>query len=169
VPSMGWGIVKYRWADDQNKVIHVTETLNAVGTITAHVNLEDDVVEIMKADLIEPANTVTSDDHTRILKGAKDWARRQKPLYRQDIRWHEDGMKFDTHRESWEWASSVVYNEIGNIYEGYRTEDEKIACSLVYELTRLNTFQGPIFHVFAHNEYNKTDQKHWYMVWVERV
>lgn len=33
-------------------------------------------------------------------------------------------MKFETLRESQEWASSVVYNEIGNLYDGYLTEDE---------------------------------------------
>ncbi|QQE81071.1 hypothetical protein GI364_01220 [Alicyclobacillus sp. SO9] len=78
-------------------------------------------------------------------------------------------MKFETYRESWEWASSVVSGKIGHTYDGYRTEDEKIASSLVYELTRRNTFQGPTFHVFAHNEYDEAEQEHWYMVWVERI
>lgn len=87
----------------------------------------------------------------------------------EHIRWHEDGMYFETLRESWEWASAVVYNEIGHLYDGYRTADEKIALSLVYELTRRNTSNGPTFQVYAHNEYVAEGQKYRYLVWVSRV
>lgn len=163
------GFTKYHWADRKDKIVHVTETINGIGTITAHVNLKNAVVEIINANFVETSKNVTPDDQNRMLQAARDWERRQKHPYPKDIRWHNDGTEFETQRESWEWASSVVYNEIGNLYDGYRTTDEKIACSLVYELTRLNTFQGPTFHVFAHNEYDKAEQKHWYMVWVERV
>jgi len=58
------------------------------------------------------------------------------------IRWYEDGMSFATMRESHEWAYSVIYNEIGNIYGGYKSKDEKIVSSLVFELVRLNTLTG---------------------------
>jgi hypothetical protein len=162
------GFVRYHWSNEDNKIVHVTETITGVGALTAHVNLNDDSVEIIETKFIKPSIIVTPDDQNRIFQGARDWDRRQRP-YPKDIRWHEDGMEFETQRESWEWASSVVYNEIGNLYDGYRTEDEKIACSLVYELTRLNTFKGPTFYVFAHNNYNHTGQKTCYMVWVERV
>lgn len=88
--------------------------------------------------------------------------------YPTDIRWHKDGMKFETLRESHEWAYSVVYNEIGNIYDGYQTEDEKIAYSLVYELTRLNTFSSESVEVFAHELYSNPETPIVYRVWVKR-
>lgn len=31
------------------------------------------------------------------------------------------------------------------------------------------TFQGPTFHIFAHDEYNQAEQKRYHLVWVERV
>lgn len=161
--------VRYHWSDEENQIVCVTEALNGLETLTAHVNLKDDVVETICVHFAKTSTTATIADQKRILQGARDWQRRQRPWYPTTVRWHEDGMKFETQRESWEWASSVVYNEIGNDYDGYRTEDEKIACSLVYELTRLNTLQGPTFHVFADNEYNQIGEKYSYLVWVERV
>lgn len=165
----GTRFVRYHWSDEENQIVYVTETINGLEILTAHVNLKDNVVEIIGGNFAESSSTVTTTDQNRILQGARDWQRRQRSRYPKTIRWHEDGMKFETQRESWEWAFSVVYNEIGNNYDGYRTEDEKIACSLVYELTRLNTFQGPIFHVFATNECNQIGEKYYYLVWVERV
>lgn len=162
-------MMKCRWLDDKNKIVHVTETISGMGTITAEVNLQDDTVTIMHTEFVEESMNETRDDRDSILHAAQAWERRQRPPCPRDIRWHEDGMKFETHPESWEWASTVVYNEIGTLYEGYRTEDEKIACSLVYELVRRNTSHGPMFHVCAHNEYDKGEQKYWYMVWVEPV
>lgn len=85
-----------------------------------------------------------------------------------NIRWHQDGMKFDTLRESHEWAYSVVYNEIGNLYDGYQTEDEKIAYSLVYELTRLNTISSEQIEVYAHESSSNPGNLMVYRVWVNR-
>ncbi|MFF2879135.1 hypothetical protein ACFVR2_22845 [Gottfriedia sp. NPDC057991] len=83
------------------------------------------------------------------------------------IRWHEDGMKFETIRESHEWAYSVVFNEIGNLYDGYITNDEKIAYSLVYELIRVNTLHGERFQIFS--DYGKVKNKFVYKVWVKTI
>lgn len=160
---------KYHWADEENKIVHVTETINGVGRLTAHVNLESDAVEIINTEFVEPSHNVTPNDFSRILQDARDWERRQRPPFPKDIKWHEDGMKFETQRESWEWVSSVVYNEIGNHYDGYRTEDEKIAYSLVYELTRLNTFSGKTFEVYAHEYYINPEIPTVYLVWVKRT
>ena len=63
--------------------------------------------------------------------------------------------------------SSDAYNKIGHGYDGYRTVDEKLAYALVYELTRLNTFQGSTFRIFAHNEFGQG--KPHFRVWVERI
>lgn len=103
-----------------------------------------------------------------ILDFVRSWAKRQHP-YPEHIRWNEDGMKFETMRESREWVSAVVCDELGNLYDGYRTADEKIACSLVYELARLNTSQEPIFHIFAHEEYDASAAQTYYRVWVRRI
>lgn len=48
-----------------------------------------------------------------------------------NISWHENGMTFETMREADECANAVVYNEIGNLYDGCRTADQEIAACLV--------------------------------------
>jgi hypothetical protein len=73
-------------------------------------------------------------------------------------------MTFETLRESHEWAYSVVYNEIGTHYDGYKTTDEKIAYSLVFELVRANTVFGHRYNVYS--EYDYIDNSSIYMVWV---
>jgi len=83
------------------------------------------------------------------------------------IRWYEDGMTFQTMRESHEWAYSVIYNEIGNIYDGYKSKDEKIASSLVFELVRLNTFNGERFKLFSDVE--KINNQLIFKVWVKKI
>ncbi|EEM07955.1 hypothetical protein [Bacillus pseudomycoides] len=83
-----------------------------------------------------------------------------------NIRWYEDGMSFETLREAQEWACSVVYNEIGNLYDGYKTTDEKIAYALVYELVRANTLYNPSFKIHTDWDYI-APQSFIYKIWVE--
>ncbi|TCP54446.1 hypothetical protein EV586_10464 [Tumebacillus sp. BK434] len=80
------------------------------------------------------------------------------------IQWHQDGMSFDTLRESHEWAYQVIYNEIGNLYNGYITSDEKIAYTLVFELVRSNT-PIPRFEVHTQIEFD-TPESAVYRIWV---
>lgn len=82
-----------------------------------------------------------------------------------DIQWHQDGKTFDTIREAHEWAYNVIYNEIGNLYGGYKTTDEKIAYSLVYELVRSNTFYGQRYNVYSDYE-KEASNLYIYKVWV---
>ncbi len=75
-------------------------------------------------------------------------------------------MSFATMRESHEWAYSVIYNEIGNLYDGYKTTDEKIASSLVFELVRLNTLTGMKYEIFS--DYENVNNRLVFMVWVKK-
>jgi lipoate-protein ligase B len=68
-------------------------------------------------------------------------------------------------RESHEWAYNVIYNEIGNNYDGYKTTDEKIASSLVFELVRSNTLHGLRFNIFS--DLDKVNNQMVFMVWVK--
>ncbi|QWU18567.1 hypothetical protein SAMN04487895_106354 [Paenibacillus sophorae] len=43
----------------------------------------------------------------------------------QAIKWYTETMQFDTMREAHEWAYHEAYKEIGNVYDGYLTKDEK--------------------------------------------
>jgi len=92
----GTRFVRYRWSDEENQIVYVTETINGLEILTAHVNLKDDAVEIIGGNLAESSSNVTTADQSRILQGARDWQRRQRPRYPKTIRWHEDGMKFET-------------------------------------------------------------------------
>lgn len=160
-------LFKHSWFDEENRIVQVTETTDGVGTLIAHVALDTDVVEIIDTHFVESRSTVSPVDKKQILQMARNWERRQHP-YPKNIRWHEDGMKFETLRESHEWAYTVIYNEIGYQYDGYATEDEKIAYSLVYELNRFNTFKGKSVEVFAHEEYKSPSAALVYRVWVLR-
>ncbi len=84
-----------------------------------------------------------------------------------NIRWHEDGLTFETQREAYEWAVSVIYNEIGNLYDGYKTTDEKIAYALVYELVRANTLSIANYKIHADEEYI-SPQSIIYKVWLTK-
>ncbi|KEK23989.1 hypothetical protein [Bacillus gaemokensis] len=78
-----------------------------------------------------------------------------------NIRWHEDGITFETQREAHEWA----YNEIGNLYDGYRTTDAKIAYALVYELVKASTSSTANYKIHADEEYI-TPKSIVYKVWL---
>jgi hypothetical protein len=161
-------LVNYRWLDEDNRVVQVTEKIGGVLILIAHVDLNNGLVETIDADFVEQTKTVTPVDQTRLLQMASDWERRQYP-YPKNIRWYKDGLKFETLRESHEWAHSVIYNEIGHKYDGYVTEDEKIAYSLVYELNRCNTFNGKSVNVFVHEEYKTPDGPIIYRIWILRT
>lgn len=55
------------------------------------------------------------------------------------LNWYTETMQFQTMREAHEWVYSGSYNEIGKIYDGLITKDDKIAYALVFELTRRKT------------------------------
>lgn len=82
-----------------------------------------------------------------------------------DFQWHQDGKTFETIREAHEWAYNVIYNEIGKLYDGYKTADEKIAYSLVYELVRANTLYGHSFNIHTDLE-KEAPNSYIYKVWV---
>lgn len=82
----------------------------------------------------------------------------------KSIRWYTETMQFETMREAHEWAYSVPYNEIGHLYEGYITTDEKIASALVFELTRLNTIAGFRRNIFCDCDFSVSPMA--FKVWV---
>lgn len=86
---------------------------------------------------------------------------RQKPP--ENIRWYEDGMHFETMREADEWADTVVYNEIGGSYDGYKTTDQKVAAALVFLLVRSISLYGKSFRIDADIEWSNPPI---YRVWV---
>ncbi len=161
----GW--LKHSWLDKDNRVVHTTMTTPGQGTILARVNLKNGSVEIIETQFADPSTTVTPIDKTHILRGAQAFENGQRPRYSDNLRWYEEATVFDTMWESWEWVSSGIYNEIGNLYDGYRTADEKMAYALVYQLAQLNTFQGPTFHIFAHTE--RGGDRPYFRVWVQRI
>ncbi|MEK5489280.1 hypothetical protein MKZ24_00920 [Paenibacillus sp. FSL R7-0297] len=84
----------------------------------------------------------------------------------KSIRWFIETMQFETMREAHEWAYSGAFNEIGNLYEGYITTDEKIAYALVFELTRINTIRG--FRCNIHCDCDFNVKPIVYKVWVSK-
>lgn len=161
----GW--LKHYWLDKDNRVVHTTMTTPEQGTIMARVDLQNGSVEVIEAKFLDPSAAVTPSDEAHILYGAQAFERGQRLPYPDNLRWCEEDTVFDTMRESREWVSSGIYNEIGNLYDGYRTADEKMAYALVYELTRLNTSQGSAFLIFADNEFGG-DRPH-FRVWVQLI
>ncbi|WP_232380848.1 hypothetical protein [Paenibacillus tianjinensis] len=81
-----------------------------------------------------------------------------------NIDWYIEPMTFETQHEAFEWISSGPYNEIGYLYTGYQTTDEKLANILLFELVRSNTLHGPRFQVQADYEFLSTGLL--YKVWV---
>ena len=161
----GW--LKHSWLDQDNRVVYTTMTNPGQGMIRARVNLQNGLVEIIETQFVDPSFTVTPSDKACLLRGAQAFERGQRPRYPDNLRWYEEDTVFDTLRESYEWVSSGIYNEIGNLYDGYRTADEKMAYALVYELTQLNTVQGPTFRIFARTEWG--GDRPYFRVWVQRL
>lgn len=72
-------LVKYRWSDEDKRIVQVTEKIYGVGTLIVHVGLIDDLVEIIDTDFSESTTTVLPFDEQRLLQMARDWERRQQP------------------------------------------------------------------------------------------
>lgn len=88
-----------------------------------------------------------------------------QPEERQNIRWYIEPMTFDTMHEAFEWITSGAYNEIGYLYTGYQTTDDKLAHVLLYELVRIHTLhQRRYQQIFA--DYDYTDNGLVYKVWI---
>ncbi|MCR8645490.1 hypothetical protein NV379_22900 [Paenibacillus sp. N1-5-1-14] len=91
-------------------------------------------------------------------------------MYRNDeniensISWFVESMEFDTIREAHEWVYSGAYNEIGYLFDGYKTKDSKIAYALLFELVRSNTILGRRQDV--HCDEDCLDETIIYKVWV---
>ena len=81
------------------------------------------------------------------------------------ITWFDEEMSFETMREAHEWVYSGAYNEIGNLFDGYRTKDPKLAYALAFELVRLNTFNGFRQDICCDEQY--VDKSIVYRVWVK--
>ena len=92
----------------------------------------------------------------------------QPPKYKADwIRWADETMEVQTQREAYEWISSGAYNEIGSLYDGYRSHDPKMAETLAFQLLQLQTIQKATYRIYTDVDYEATPC--WYMVWVEPI
>ncbi len=130
-------LMRHRWLNQAQRIVHTTVTYPDFGSLVARVDLRANVVEIIDA---APAHDPSSEDRMQILHSAHGWESYLPRPYPDDIRWFEEEAVFDTWWESYEWESSDIYNVIGgNRYDGYRTADEKMAAALVFLLTQLNT------------------------------
>lgn len=107
----GW--LTHSWLNPDNRVVHTTMTMSGQGTIRARVDLETGAVEVLETQFVDSSTTVTPFDIAHILHGAQAFERGQRPRYPDNLRWYEENQAFDTKWESWEWVSSVIYNEIG--------------------------------------------------------
>ncbi|WP_115991098.1 hypothetical protein [Cohnella lupini] len=81
------------------------------------------------------------------------------------ISWFLEEKQFETIREAHEWVYSGAYNEIGYLFDGYKTKDSKLAYALLFELVRLNTFHGHRQDVYCDQEYLAGSMI--YKVWVK--
>lgn len=158
-------LMRHQWLNKDQRIVQTTVTHPHFGSIVARVHLQSDSVEIID---VPPAHDLSSADRAQILHSAQGWERHSPRPYPDDVRWYEEETVFDTFWESWEWVYSDIYHKIGgNLYDGFRTVDEKMACALVYQLTQLNTVQDPPLHVFAHREFGS--DRPYFRVWVERI
>ena len=80
------------------------------------------------------------------------------------ISWFVEEIQFDTIREAYEWISSGAYNEIGYLFDGYKTKDSKLAYALLFELVMSNTIHGHRHDVHCDEEY--LDGSITYKVWI---
>ncbi len=115
-----------------------------------------------------PVNPPESDPYNEVLHPATGNSYRYKQIpshvMPDNIDWYLEPMTFETQHEAFEWISSGPYNEIGNLYTGYQTTDEKLANILLFELVRSNTLHGPRFQVQADYEFLSTGLL--YKIWV---
>lgn len=94
----------------------------------------------------------------------------------QALRWYTEPLAFDSYHEAYEWVISGPLCEIGYLFDGYITSDEKLAQTLLFELIRLKTItENPkstndpeeywFQNIYADYEYTKTGILH--KVWVD--
>ena len=155
------------WLDKDNRIVRTTMSIGGQGHIVARVDLRSGSVTVIETQFADRDTIVTPFDEAHIRYSAQAFERGQRPRYPDNLRWYEDEMVVDSMEEAREWVSSGIYNEIGNLYDGYRTADEKMACALVYELTELNTVHDPTFHIFARKEWD--GNRFYFRVWVKRI
>lgn len=162
---------KCKWADETNDIVEINHYAGGKIVLTVWVNIKYNNVDVKRhqEDFVPESSRHLLLDRLeeRSLERAKKFIQCKRPAYPENIRWHEDGMQFETLRESWEWADSVV-SELWSLYDGYQTEDEKIAMALVYELTKLNAFDENPFRVYTCTEYRQLDKRSIYRVWIEK-
>ena len=80
------------------------------------------------------------------------------------ISWFVEEIQFETIREAHEWVYSGAYNEIGNLFDGYKTKDSKLAYALLFELVKSNTVFGHRYDVHCDEEYFEKSMI--YKVWI---
>lgn len=59
------------------------------------------------------------------------------------LQWRHDSREFDSLYEAETWADSI-YNEIGNLYDGYTTADRKVAYALTFLLGTRRDWQETV-------------------------
>ncbi|CAH1192466.1 hypothetical protein PAECIP111892_00969 [Paenibacillus auburnensis] len=116
----------------------------------------------------DPANPQEHNPYNEAMRPAtgNSYCYKQIPsrIVPDNIDWYMEPMTFETQHEAFEWISSGPYNEIGYLYTGYQTTDEKLANILLFELVRSNTLHGPRFRVQADYEFLSTGLL--YKIWV---
>ncbi|OAB47189.1 hypothetical protein PBAT_07900 [Paenibacillus antarcticus] len=80
------------------------------------------------------------------------------------LSWFIEEMLFETIREAHEWVYSGAYNDIGYLFDGYKTKDSKLAYALLFELVRSNTIHGYRHDVHCDEEYLEGSIT--YKVWI---
>ncbi|CAI6087327.1 hypothetical protein [Cohnella sp. JJ-181] len=85
----------------------------------------------------------------------------------ESISWFVEKIMFKTVREAHEWVYSSAYNEIGYLYDGYKTIDPKLAYALLYELVRSNTIHERRHEVYCDEELIEGTLV--YKVWVKKL
>jgi hypothetical protein len=69
------------------------------------------------------------------------------------LSWFVEEMQFETILEAHEWVYRDAYNQIGYVFDGYKTKDSKLAYALLFELVRSNTIHGQRHDVHCDEEY----------------
>ncbi|MFU1795395.1 hypothetical protein ACM1RC_16125 [Paenibacillus azoreducens] len=79
------------------------------------------------------------------------------------VTWYEDKKTFSSMYEAQEYISSEIYPEILHHYNGYKTTDPQLACSLLFELIKAKT-HGFITRE-VHASIDVIEKKLYYLVW----
>ncbi|MGO4276252.1 hypothetical protein AB4Z22_41605 [Paenibacillus sp. TAF58] len=82
------------------------------------------------------------------------------------LTWFEETQHLETIREAQEWVESGAFNEIGYLFDGYKSTDPKFAYALLFELVRSNTIHEKRYDIFC--DYDYIDGQTIYKVWVSK-